>query len=227
MRCQAGVAPLLSRIQSGACPRPKPPVPLFFPIRTILVLSQVRGAPMMEQSPGDQRPHTSGSTGRSNTRVYPPRVCPPRVCPVAFPSSISRYSTARPPLPTEHSAPCEGKVETPAPLRGHRRHREGLTEPRCGVTGRPLPLSRQRNREAPSSELHTPLPARSPEPALPPGNGDPPGHTHRPRDVPIAAIRDAAAEPGGTRGPARRRDTRATGTPERHRRAPGSRRSPR
>lgn len=149
----------------------------------------------MEQTLGlrEQRLDTSGSTSRSSTRVYPPRVCP-----VALPSSISRYNTARAPLPTEHSAPCEGKVETPAALRERRhrrprtapRRREGPVKPRSGGSGRPLPLSREsrshrpRNREGPSSELHTLIMDRPRSRPVPPsgecrpqpGNGDPPGH---------------------------------------------------
>lgn len=100
---------------------------------------------------GKQRLDTPGSTSRSSTRLAS-GFYPPRMRPIALPSPVSRYNTARPPLPTEHSASCEGKVETPAPLRErrHRQHRtasrrsEGLIEPRSGVLGLPLPLSRRR-----------------------------------------------------------------------------------
>lgn len=213
----------------------------------------------MEQTLGLREP-APGHLGQHQPlqQAAPIGVYPPRVCPTALPTSISRYNTARPPLPTEHSASCEGKVETPV-----RRSWEGLIKPRSGVSGWPLPPSRRRPGTAKAASTgsgtgrvqapnSTPWSRTGPAPgpshrehAAPsrvcrpqPGNGDPPGHAGCGMPGPgsgTAAIRDAAAEPGGTRAvapAAQPRDppdagTAGTGTPERHRRGSGSYRSAR
>lgn len=248
MRCQAGVAPLVSRIHPALdppCPPLSPRTPFWFGHKHMGLPARLhpRGSRGWSKTLWLREP-APGHLGQRQPLQHAAAigVYPPRICPAALPNSISRYNTARPPLPTEHPASCEGKVETPAPLRErrHRRHRtaprrwEGLTEPRSGVSGWPLPLSRHRPGTAKAAstgsrtKLRTPHPSHGPALLLARPTGDTqsraarergsPG-THRERDA-VAGQRHrrdpgrgsgAGRDPGSrsrraATGPARRRD---------------------
>lgn len=172
----------------------------------------------MEQTLGQHRPllHAAAIGGLISNRSSKP--------------NFQLQHRERPPLPSERSAPSEGKVETPARLRErrHRQHRElGSADgaPLRGPGHGESRSHRQRNREAPSSEFHSPVTerprcrpgtpgTRSPEQ---PGTGDPPGHAGCGMPGPGTRQRSRAG-PGGSlppTGAARRRDsgyrdTRAT-----------------